>query len=155
MRTDTHESDYWGHPFRVSGAFPSTYHQGSAQKLFNYHPEWNCMSCFNNSYCFFRQLSDLNCDGALSLEEFCIAMHLVVLRRNDIELPEHLPISLMPYSCLASGQFHCVFCLFLFTNTGCLWSMTRFQQALKGAFLKISTCGLLQIVGMEKGIFLI
>ncbi|XP_059175042.1 ralBP1-associated Eps domain-containing protein 1-like isoform X7 [Physella acuta] len=50
------------------------------------------------------QLSDLNCDGALSLEEFCIAMHLVVLRRNDIELPDHLPISLMPYSTLASDE---------------------------------------------------
>ena len=25
------QSDYWGHPFRVSGFFPSTYHQGSAQ----------------------------------------------------------------------------------------------------------------------------
>ena len=31
-QTDTHESDYRGHPFRVSGVFPSTYHQGSAQK---------------------------------------------------------------------------------------------------------------------------
>ena len=31
-QTDTHESEYWGHPFRVSGFFPSTYHQGSAQK---------------------------------------------------------------------------------------------------------------------------
>ena len=28
--TDT-QSDYCGHPFRVSGVFPSTYHQGSAQ----------------------------------------------------------------------------------------------------------------------------
>ena len=26
------QSDYWGHPFRVSGFFPSTYHQGSAQQ---------------------------------------------------------------------------------------------------------------------------
>ncbi|XP_055888065.1 ralBP1-associated Eps domain-containing protein 1-like isoform X5 [Biomphalaria glabrata] len=50
------------------------------------------------------QLSDLNCDGALSLEEFCIAMHLVVLRRNDIELPDHLPVSLMPYSTLTSDE---------------------------------------------------
>ena len=33
--------------------------------------------------------------------------------------------------------------------------MTPFQQALKGAFFKISTCGLLQIVGIEKGIFFI
>ena len=31
-QTDRHESDYCGHPtFRVSGVFPSTYHQGSAQ----------------------------------------------------------------------------------------------------------------------------
>ena len=29
-RTDR-QSDYCGHPFRVSGMFPSTYHQGSAQ----------------------------------------------------------------------------------------------------------------------------
>uniref|UniRef100_A0A0B6ZHP9 RalBP1-associated Eps domain-containing protein 1 n=1 Tax=Arion vulgaris TaxID=1028688 RepID=A0A0B6ZHP9_9EUPU len=50
------------------------------------------------------QLSDLNYDGALSLEEFCIAMHLVVLRRNEIELPDHLPLSLMPYSTLASDE---------------------------------------------------
>ena len=33
-RTDGHtdtQSDHCGHPFRVSGFFPSTYHQGSAQ----------------------------------------------------------------------------------------------------------------------------
>ena len=30
--TDMHESEYRGHPFRVSGIFPSTYHQGSVQK---------------------------------------------------------------------------------------------------------------------------
>ena len=30
-QTDTHKSDYCGHPFRVSGVFPSTYHQGLAQ----------------------------------------------------------------------------------------------------------------------------
>ena len=29
--TDRHESEYRGHPFRVSGIFPSTYHQGSVQ----------------------------------------------------------------------------------------------------------------------------
>ena len=31
--TDTHESEYRGHPFRVSGFFLSTYHRGSIQKL--------------------------------------------------------------------------------------------------------------------------
>ncbi|XP_050392652.1 ralBP1-associated Eps domain-containing protein 1 isoform X3 [Patella vulgata] len=50
------------------------------------------------------QLSDLNCDGALSLEEFIIAMHLVVLRRNDIDLPERLPLSLMPYATLTNDE---------------------------------------------------
>ena len=30
-RTDRHESEYRGHPFRVSGIVPSTYHQGSVQ----------------------------------------------------------------------------------------------------------------------------
>lgn len=42
------------------------------------------------------QLSDVDKDGALSLEEFCTAMHLVVLRRNNIDLPETLPPSLVP-----------------------------------------------------------
>uniref|UniRef100_T1J1T0 RalBP1-associated Eps domain-containing protein 1 n=1 Tax=Strigamia maritima TaxID=126957 RepID=T1J1T0_STRMM len=42
------------------------------------------------------QLSDVNKDGALSLEEFYTAMHLVVLRRNNIELPSVLPPSLVP-----------------------------------------------------------
>ena len=35
-------------------------------------------------------------DGALSLNEFCTAMHLVVLRRNKIPLPKHLPPILDP-----------------------------------------------------------
>ena len=35
-------------------------------------------------------------DGGLSLEEFLTAMHLVVLRRNDIKLPETLPSCLCP-----------------------------------------------------------
>ena len=30
-QTDRHESEYRGHPFRVSGIFPSTYYQGSVQ----------------------------------------------------------------------------------------------------------------------------
>ena len=30
-QTHRHESEYRGHPFRVSGIFPSTYHQGSVQ----------------------------------------------------------------------------------------------------------------------------
>ncbi|CAD5117242.1 DgyrCDS6038 [Dimorphilus gyrociliatus] len=51
------------------------------------------------------QLSDLNGDGLLSLEEFCIAMHLVVLRRNKIDLPDSLPSSLTPYVPLSEEPF--------------------------------------------------
>ncbi|CAF2084039.1 unnamed protein product [Rotaria magnacalcarata] len=43
-------------------------------------------------------LSDVNHDGALSLAEFCTAMHLVVLRVNGFELPDELPTQLQPYA---------------------------------------------------------
>ena len=33
LQTDRHEIDYCGHHFRVSGVFPSTYHQRSAQYM--------------------------------------------------------------------------------------------------------------------------
>ena len=60
------------------------------------------------------QLSDVTKDGCLNLEEFLTAMHLVVLRRsvwregkcnnfafvlsfrNEIPLPEELPVCLRP-----------------------------------------------------------
>lgn len=42
------------------------------------------------------QLADVTKDGALSLQEFNTAMHLVVLRRNHIELPDVLPLQLVP-----------------------------------------------------------
>jgi Cytoskeletal-regulatory complex EF hand len=54
-------------------------------------------------FCVNRQLSDVNRDGALSLDEFCTAMHLVVLRRNDIELPDTLPPVLQPYNPLVTA----------------------------------------------------
>lgn len=44
------------------------------------------------------QLCDVTKDGALSLGEFTAAMHLVVLRRNNIALPPILPTCLMPLS---------------------------------------------------------
>lgn len=49
-------------------------------------------------------LADINKDGALSLEEFCIAMHLVVLRRHEVELPDRLPLSLMPYTAFTDEE---------------------------------------------------
>lgn len=42
------------------------------------------------------RLCDVTKDGALSLGEFTAAMHLVVLRRNNIPLPPVLPACLMP-----------------------------------------------------------
>ncbi|XP_054082487.1 ralBP1-associated Eps domain-containing protein 1 isoform X2 [Zeugodacus cucurbitae] len=42
------------------------------------------------------QLCDVSRDGALSLAEFTAAMHLVVLRRNNIPLPAMLPPCLHP-----------------------------------------------------------
>jgi hypothetical protein len=43
-------------------------------------------------------LSDVNHDGALSVGEFCTAMHLVVLRLNGFQLPEELPTQLQPFT---------------------------------------------------------
>ncbi|XP_063537307.1 ralBP1-associated Eps domain-containing protein 1 [Cydia strobilella] len=42
------------------------------------------------------QLSDINKDGMLSLEEFSIAMHLIVLRRAGAPVPSSLPPALAP-----------------------------------------------------------
>uniref|UniRef100_A0A673W7N1 RALBP1 associated Eps domain containing 1 n=1 Tax=Salmo trutta TaxID=8032 RepID=A0A673W7N1_SALTR len=54
-------------------------------------------------YCFIHfwtnklmELSDFDKDGALTLDEFCAAFHLVVARKNSYDLPEKLPESLMP-----------------------------------------------------------
>ena len=40
-----------------------------------------------------------------TLQEFCTAMHLVVLKRNQVELPTTLPPSLMPYVPASSEPF--------------------------------------------------
>lgn len=42
------------------------------------------------------QLCDVTRDGALDLAEFTAAMHLVVLRRNNIPIPSALPTCLQP-----------------------------------------------------------
>lgn len=44
----------------------------------------------------FRELSDADCDGALTLPEFCAAFHLIVARKNGYPLPEGLPPTLQP-----------------------------------------------------------
>ncbi|XP_066561949.1 ralBP1-associated Eps domain-containing protein 2 isoform X2 [Amia ocellicauda] len=42
------------------------------------------------------ELSDVDCDGALTFPEFCAAFHLIVARKNGYPLPEALPPTLMP-----------------------------------------------------------
>ncbi|KAH1026188.1 hypothetical protein HUJ05_010746 [Dendroctonus ponderosae] len=42
------------------------------------------------------QLADVTKDGSLSLQEFLTAMHLVVLRKHKIPIPDALPASLVP-----------------------------------------------------------
>ncbi|XP_033866712.3 ralBP1-associated Eps domain-containing protein 2-like isoform X2 [Acipenser ruthenus] len=42
------------------------------------------------------ELSDVDCDGALTLPEFCTAFHLIVARKNGYSLPEKLPQTLQP-----------------------------------------------------------
>ncbi|XP_069492910.1 ralBP1-associated Eps domain-containing protein 2 isoform X2 [Ambystoma mexicanum] len=42
------------------------------------------------------ELSDVDCDGALNLLEFCAAFHLIVARKNGYTLPETLPQTLLP-----------------------------------------------------------
>ncbi|XP_067422192.1 ralBP1-associated Eps domain-containing protein 2 isoform X2 [Emydura macquarii macquarii] len=42
------------------------------------------------------ELSDVDCDGALTLSEFCAAFHLIVARKNGYPLPDMLPETLLP-----------------------------------------------------------
>ncbi|XP_046848796.1 ralBP1-associated Eps domain-containing protein 1-like [Xenia sp. Carnegie-2017] len=41
-------------------------------------------------------LADLDADGALDFDEFCIAMHIVVAVRHGLEVPQFLPLHLVP-----------------------------------------------------------
>ena len=50
-----------------------------------------------------RQLSDVNKDNALNLDEFCIAMHLVVALRHGLDLPAVLPGVLLPHRDVHNG----------------------------------------------------
>ena len=45
-----------------------------------------------------RKLSDVDGDGQLSVDEFCIAVHIVIQRRKGAEIPSVLPAILQPKS---------------------------------------------------------
>lgn len=49
-----------------------------------------------------RELSDQDKDGFLKVGEFCVAMHLVVLKKNGLIIPRVLPPELLPYMSLVS-----------------------------------------------------
>lgn len=56
------------------------------------------LRCLGQLVCLvfaYRELSDVDADGQLTLSEFSVAMHLVVLRRNNVLLPTQLPETLL------------------------------------------------------------
>ena len=42
------------------------------------------------------EMSDLDGDGKLTLEEFKVMLHLIQLRMNDVRIPDRLPTSMLP-----------------------------------------------------------
>lgn len=51
-----------------------------------------------------RTLSDIDRDGKLTCDEFCIAMHLTELARMGHALPAALPPELMPVKSVPGGM---------------------------------------------------
>ena len=54
--------------------------------------------CFCSYFLFSRTLSDVDNDGKLTCDEFCLAMHLSELARSGATLPPKLPPELVPAS---------------------------------------------------------
>lgn len=83
------QRDYYRQQFRQISQEPHGHLSGQAAKAFF---ERSRLPSLELSKIW--QLSDVDKDGALNIDEFCIAMHLVVLRRNSVDLPPHLPTKL-------------------------------------------------------------
>uniref|UniRef100_A0ACB8FHU2 RalBP1-associated Eps domain-containing protein 2 n=1 Tax=Sphaerodactylus townsendi TaxID=933632 RepID=A0ACB8FHU2_9SAUR len=72
------------------------------------------------------ELSDVDCDGALTLLEFCAAFHLVVARKNGYLLPDTLPETLLPdYLQTASLKTQCDCMLNSYSETLSVGQQTR------------------------------
>ncbi len=66
-----------------------------------------------------RRLSDRDQDNALSQEEFCIAMKLVLIRRKGVAIPSSLPEALTSNISGIAGNLVLVNSLHAHYTTGC------------------------------------
>uniref|UniRef100_A0A673V0Z0 RALBP1 associated Eps domain containing 2 n=1 Tax=Suricata suricatta TaxID=37032 RepID=A0A673V0Z0_SURSU len=88
-RITEEQREYYVNQFRSLQPDPSSFISGSVAKNFFTKSK---LSIPELSYIW--ELSDADCDGALTLPEFCAAFHLVVARKNGYPLPEGLPPTL-------------------------------------------------------------
>uniref|UniRef100_G3T9Q2 RALBP1 associated Eps domain containing 2 n=1 Tax=Loxodonta africana TaxID=9785 RepID=G3T9Q2_LOXAF len=90
-RITEEQREYYVNQFRSLQPDPSSFISGSVAKNFFTKSK---LSIPELSYIW--ELSDADCDGALTLPEFCAAFHLIVARKNGYPLPEALPPTLQP-----------------------------------------------------------
>ncbi|KAM4819260.1 ralBP1-associated Eps domain-containing protein 2 isoform 3-T3 [Thomomys bottae] len=90
-RITEEQREYYVNQFRSLQPDPSSFISGSVAKNFFTKSK---LSIPELSYIW--ELSDADCDGALTLPEFCAAFHLIVVRKNGYPLPEGLPPTLQP-----------------------------------------------------------
>ncbi|XP_049622747.1 ralBP1-associated Eps domain-containing protein 2 isoform X2 [Suncus etruscus] len=90
-RITEEQRDYYVNQFRSLQPDPTSFISGSVAKNFFTKSK---LSIPELSYIW--ELSDADCDGALTLPEFCAAFHLIVARKNGYSLPESLPPTLQP-----------------------------------------------------------
>ncbi|XP_049499480.1 ralBP1-associated Eps domain-containing protein 2 isoform X4 [Panthera uncia] len=88
-RITEEQREYYVNQFRSLQPDPSSFISGSVAKNFFTKSK---LSIPELSYIW--ELSDADCDGALTLPEFCAAFHLIVARKNGYPLPEGLPPTL-------------------------------------------------------------
>ncbi|XP_035872559.1 ralBP1-associated Eps domain-containing protein 2 isoform X5 [Phyllostomus discolor] len=90
-RITEEQREYYVNQFRSLQPDPGSFISGSVAKNFFTKSK---LSIPELSYIW--ELSDADCDGALTLPEFCAAFHLIVARKNGYPLPDTLPPTLQP-----------------------------------------------------------